>query len=128
MALVLVADDDPDIRDLARILISSQGHDVLTAGDGREAVEVLATTVPAMVVTDYTMPHQDGLVVCRAVRSIPALQRIPLVILTALPVTDERVMRASAETAALVLPKTEISRLSDLAASLVSGSGGGAIS
>ena len=122
MALVLVADDDPDIRDLARILISSRGHEVLTAGDGREAVASMAARPPALVVTDYTMPGQDGLAVCRAVRSTPGLDEIPLILLTALPESDERVRHASTENDAIVLPKTEISRLGELADDLVSGS------
>jgi CheY-like chemotaxis protein len=128
MALVLVADDDPDIRDLARLLISRHGHEVVTVGDGGEAIALLASEPPALVVTDYTMPKQDGLVVCRAVRSSPELGAIPLVILTALPITDERVVRASTETSAVILSKTEISRLGELADGLMSGRAGGAIS
>ena len=121
MARVLVADDDPDIRDLARLLISRHGHQVVTAEDGTEAIAMLEDVDPALVVTDYTMPRQDGLVVCRAVRAIPALEQIPLVLLTALPVNDERVVSASQETDAVVLAKTEISRLGDLAEELMSG-------
>jgi CheY-like chemotaxis protein len=128
MACVLVADDDPDIRDLARLLISRHGHEVVTAGDGDEAIAMLHSVAPALVVTDFTMPRQDGLVVCRAVRSTPALEGIPLVLLTALPLTDERIVTASTENGAVVLAKTEISRLGELADSLVSGAGGGAIS
>jgi two-component system, cell cycle sensor histidine kinase and response regulator CckA len=128
MARVLVADDDPDIRDLARLLISKHGHQVVTAGDGIEAIAMLTSEAPALVVTDFTMPHKDGLLVLRAVRSMAALQRIPVVLLTALPLTDERVLRASAETAAVLLAKTEISRLGELADSLVSGAAERAIS
>jgi CheY-like chemotaxis protein len=128
MACVLVADDDPDIRDLARLLISRHGHQVVTAGDGDEAIAMLDALAPALVVTDFMMPRQDGLMVCRAVRSSPALERIPLVLLTALPVTDQRVVHASTENNAVLLAKTEISRLGELADSLVSGPAGGAIS
>ncbi len=128
MARVLVADDDPDIRDLARLLIGRHGHHVITAGDGDEAIAMLHSEAPALVVTDFTMPRQDGRVVCRAVRANPALEGIPLVLLTALPLTDERVVNASTESGAVILAKTEIGRLGELADSLVSGDGNGAIS
>lgn len=128
MARVLVADDDPDIRDLARLLIGRHGHQVVTAGDGDEAIAMLAELEPALVITDFTMPRQDGLVVCRAVRSTPRLQGIPLILLTALPLTDERVLHASTENGAVILAKTDISRLGELADELVSGAAERAIS
>ncbi len=128
MARVLVADDDPAIRDLACLLISERGHQVMTAEDGLEAIALLETDALALVVTDYTMPMENGLGVCRAVRSSAALARIPLVLLTALPLTDERVVHASAENNALVLSKTEIGRLGEIADRLVSDSAHGRVS
>jgi CheY-like chemotaxis protein len=120
MATVLFADDDPDIRELARLLLLEHGHQVVTAEDGMAAIAMLPSVRPALVITDVNMPHQDGLAVCAAVRSSPALQEIPLILLTALPVNDERLVQVSAASNALVLIKTEIGRLGDLADKLVS--------
>lgn len=126
IATVLFADDDPDIRELARLLLIKRGHQVVTAEDGMEAISMLSTVSPALVITDVNMPHQDGVAVCIAVRSSPALQGIPLVLLTALPVNDERVVRACTTTNAVVLIKTDISRLGEVADSLVTGANGAA--
>lgn len=123
---MLFADDDPDIREFARLLLAKHGHDVVTAQDGLEAISMLPRVSPALVITDVNMPHQDGLAVCIAVRSSPTLQGIPLVLLTALPVNDERVVRARTTTNAVVLVKTDISRLGEVADSLVTGSNGAA--
>jgi CheY-like chemotaxis protein len=124
MATVLFADDDPDIRELARLLLLEHGHQVVTAEDGMAAIAMLPSVRPALVITDVNMPHQDGLAVCAAVRSSPALQEIPLILFTALPVNDERLVQVSAANNALVLIKTEIGRLGDLADKLVSAAAG----
>jgi CheY-like chemotaxis protein len=74
IATVLFADDDPDIRELARLLLAKHGHEVVTAENGLEAIAMLLSVSPALVITDVNMPHQDGVAVCAAVRSSPALQ------------------------------------------------------
>ena len=120
MAFVLFADDDPDIRELAGLLLGHHGHDVVTASDGDQAIELLSGITPDLVITDLNMPKQDGCAVCAAVRSRPDLRDIPLVLLTALPLDDQRVLRASAESSAIPVAKTDISSLAELADSLVS--------
>ena len=119
VAKVLLADDDPDIRELGRLLLARHGHQVVTAEDGVEAIAMLPTETPELVVTDLNMPHKDGRDVCSAVRSSSALRLIPVVILTALPLNDERVVQATTECHAIVLLKTDIGTLGDLADRLV---------
>lgn len=121
LAKVLLADDDPDIRELGRLLLSRHGHQVVTAEDGVQAIAMLPQETPALVITDLNMPHKDGRDVCSAVRSSSALRKIPVVLLTALPLNDERVVQATEECHAVVLLKTDISTLGDLADRLVSG-------
>ncbi len=120
MASVLFADDDADIRALATQLLGRRGHVVVTAGDGLEAIALLTEFLPDVVITDLNMPQQDGFAVCRAVRQSPRLRHIPLVLITALPQDDLRVMQVVAESRAIVLAKTDIVRLADLADRLVS--------
>jgi CheY-like chemotaxis protein len=120
MASVLFADDDADIRALATQLLERRGHHVVTAGDGSEAITLLSEFLPDVVITDLNMPQQDGFAVCRAVRQSPHLRNIPLVLITALPHDDLRVMQVVAESWAIVIAKTDIVRLADLADRLVS--------
>ena len=120
MASVLFADDDADIRALASQLLGRRGHHVVTAGDGSEAITLLAEFLPDVVITDLNMPQQDGYAVCRAVRQSPQLRHIPLVLITALPQDDLRVLQVVADSRAIVIAKTDIVRLADLADRLVS--------
>ena len=115
MACVLFADDEADMRALARQLLSRRGHDVRTAEDGGEAIAMLAEIEPDLVITDLNMPRVDGQAVCIAVRRSPTLAGIPLVVLTALPLDDQRVLRVTAESNAIAVAKTDIRRLPDLA-------------
>ena len=119
MARVLFADDDADMRALAIQLLSRRGYDVVTAGDGSEAIDMLLRLDPDLVVTDLNMPRQSGHEVCAAVRRIPTLVSIPLVLLTAVPLTDERVLQVTADTKAIAVAKTDIRRLPDLVDELV---------
>ncbi len=80
---------------------------------------MLPSVRPSLVITDVNMPQQDGAAVCTAVRSSPALREIPVILLTALPLDDERVVKASNVGNAMVLIKTDISRLGEVADSLV---------
>jgi two-component system response regulator MprA len=58
---VLIADDDPDIREMVRTALQLDGHHVLEAPDGRTAWELIVARRPAVVVADVQMPGLDGL-------------------------------------------------------------------
>ena len=60
MTTVLVVDDDPDIQLLLRIELAAEGYDVVTASDGLEAVELIPTLRPDVVLLDVMMPGLDG--------------------------------------------------------------------
>src|SRR3984893_10301804 len=65
---VLVADDDPDIRTMVRMLLELDGHRVLEARDGTAAWEMIQSHNPSVVVADVQMPGMTGLQLCRKVR------------------------------------------------------------
>ncbi len=65
---ILVADDDPNLREVVRYTLAQAGFDVVEAKDGREALEKIRARPPALLVLDIMMPELDGLEVCRAVR------------------------------------------------------------
>ena len=65
---VLVADDDPDIRTMVRMLLELDGHRVLEARDGTSAWEMIQNHRPSVVVADVQMPGMTGLQLCRMVK------------------------------------------------------------
>lgn len=82
-ALVLVADDDRDIRELVAFRLSRGGYEVITAEDGREALELARSRQPALAVLDVMMPRLNGYEVTRALRAGEATRPIPVILLTA---------------------------------------------
>ena len=61
MANILIVDDDPTIQLIAGELLRADGHDVVNAGDGVEALKALVTIPADLVVLDMLMPNMDGL-------------------------------------------------------------------
>ena len=78
---ILVVDDEPNIVELARLYLRSEGYQVESARDGREALEKIAAIHPSLVVLDLMMPELDGWEVTRRLRQQNA--RIPIIMLTA---------------------------------------------
>jgi CheY-like chemotaxis protein len=83
-ARVLIVEDDASLRRLLELRLSVDGYVTRTAEDGIEALEVLASWVPDVVVTDVMMPRLSGLSLSRAVRSDERTALIPIILLTAL--------------------------------------------
>ena len=79
MSRVLVADDEPAIRKVVRDALEREGHEVVTAIDGREALERFEEGAFDLVVTDLAMPHVDGLELVQEVRR---RSPVPVLVLT----------------------------------------------
>jgi DNA-binding response OmpR family regulator len=77
---ILVADDDPDIRELVGDLLDREGHLVIRAEDGQQALRAFFDHRPDVVVLDVAMPHLDGWQVLQRIRE---LSRTPVLMLTA---------------------------------------------
>ena len=69
MALVLVIDDDAQVRLLIAMMLKRAGYEVAQAKDGEEGIELCHSLQPEIVVTDVFMPHQDGIDVLREVKT-----------------------------------------------------------
>lgn len=80
--LVLVAEDHEDTVFLLSYLLSVHGCNVTMAGDGEEAVRIVETMRPALVLMDISLPRLDGLSAVRRIRQIRALDAIPIVFLS----------------------------------------------
>ena len=89
MARILVADDDPDIRDIIEMCLTFAGHDVSTASDGMEAVRLMWDRPFDLALLDVTMPRMSGLDVVRTVRSTPELADTLVLMLSALSNRDD---------------------------------------
>ncbi len=81
--LVLVADDEEDIRALVAFHLERAGYEVITAADGEEALTLATTRLPDLVVLDMMMPKATGLEVTRSLRELDETKEIPVILLTA---------------------------------------------
>jgi signal transduction histidine kinase/DNA-binding response OmpR family regulator len=80
---ILVADDRPDNVTLLTRYLQNEGYDYITAADGVETLERVRDHMPDLLLLDINMPKKDGFVVLEEIRADPAIQHIPVIILTA---------------------------------------------
>jgi len=80
---VLVVDDDEVMRDALATLLSGEGYEVVTASNGREALDRLGETEPCVILLDYAMPVMDGLAFREAQKADPRWSGIPVILITA---------------------------------------------
>ena len=80
---ILVAEDDPGIRELIRARLTTAGYDTHTAHNGREALQRMRALKPAGLILDINMPELDGFGVLEALSTDEALKRVPVLVLTA---------------------------------------------
>ena len=80
---ILIVDDNEDWIGLVKLWLKNTGyHDLLMAADGTSAVALARKALPDCILLDLVLPDMDGLEVCKTVRSIPALGRTPIIMLT----------------------------------------------
>jgi two-component system phosphate regulon response regulator PhoB len=90
--LILIADDEEDVRDLVATNLRRAGFKTVEAVDGIDAVAKAQELVPAAIVLDVMMPGRDGYRVCQELRDDPTTKHIPIVMLTAKGQTQERIL------------------------------------
>lgn len=83
MARIVIADDDADIRELVVFKLRHAGHEVLPVADGTAAVEACLADRPDLVILDVMMPGMSGLEAARVLRAEPAMNGVPIIMLTA---------------------------------------------
>ncbi len=87
--LILVVDDEPKVARLARDYLEKNGFRVLTAADGRSALEIARREHPALIVLDLMLPGLDGREVCRILRRE---SDVPIIMLTALSEESDQIV------------------------------------
>ena len=79
---ILIADDDPDIRDILRLTLSEEDYDTLEAQNGEEALEIIRAKPLDLVLLDYKMPKMDGRTLCNLIKKDLLLQHLPIIMVT----------------------------------------------
>jgi CheY-like chemotaxis protein len=88
-AVILVVDDDPDVRGIVKSTVEKVGLKAAEAGNGQAALDWLkANSPPDLILLDLMMPVMDGFEFLDKVKQIAAVRRVPIVVLTAKDLTD----------------------------------------
>lgn len=88
MTKIMIVDDEPDLLDVVRLILESDGYQVVTAGSGAEALEKIEREMPDLVLLDIIMPKMDGWEVFSRIKGNPKTHDIPVIMLTA---KDQRI-------------------------------------
>lgn len=83
MPMILVVDDHEEIREALAEILEEEGHEVMQAVDGLDALEVIAETLPDVILLDIAMPGMDGLEVLRRLKDKPESANLPVIMVTA---------------------------------------------
>ena len=83
MARILIAEDEPDIRELVAFTLRFAGHEVITTSNGEEVLHQALQIIPDIIIMDVRMPKMTGYDACRAMKADIALKDIPVVFLSA---------------------------------------------
>ncbi len=83
MAKILIAEDEPDIRELVAFMLRFAGYEVMAASNGEEAVQAATRDIPDLVLMDVRMPRMTGYDACRLMKANPDLHDVPVVFLSA---------------------------------------------
>ena len=87
---ILVIDDDDKIRKMLTFLFLAKGFAVGSAEDGLEALKVADDLVPDVIIVDLMMPVMDGFEFCKRIREKASFRNVPLIVLSALTVSEYR--------------------------------------
>lgn len=86
---ILVVEDIPNVLELLEVTLRFQGYEVISAHNGEEALSILETQTPALIISDILMPKLDGFSMIQKLRVNPKTQNIPVIFLSATYVTPE---------------------------------------
>ena len=79
---ILIADDDPDIREILKLTLSEENYETIEAANGQEALEIIRSKPLDLALLDYKMPIMDGRQVCNLVKKDLLLQHLPVIMVT----------------------------------------------
>jgi len=83
MTKILIAEDEPDIRDLVAFTLRFAGYEVVTGTNGEEAVQIAKKELPDLILLDVRMPRMTGYEACKQIKADSSLKDVPIVFLSA---------------------------------------------
>ena len=83
MPKILIVDDDVNITELMKALVSMEGHEPITVNDSLEAVEIAKSIAPDLITLDLMMPGLTGFELCKLLREDPDFSKTPIIIISA---------------------------------------------
>lgn len=90
MTKIMVVEDDASLREIYSIRITAEGYEVVSAGDGEEALAVAVREKPDLILSDIMMPKISGFDMLDILRSTPEISKIKVIMMTALSADDQR--------------------------------------
>ena len=101
---ILVIDDDPGLLETATELLSADGHRVLVASRGQDALAMMQAVHPDLILLDYYMPDMDGLAVIEQLKADAVTRRIPVVAVTSGTAQDANKLSRAGSVAVILKP------------------------
>ena len=83
MATILIVEDEEPVREMVAMILEEAGYQTLQAMHGRQALDVVATERPDLVLADIMMPVLGGADLCRSLKAAPDTRRIPVILMSA---------------------------------------------
>jgi two-component system alkaline phosphatase synthesis response regulator PhoP len=83
MAKIVIAEDEPDIRDLIMFTLRFAGFEVIAGNNGEEGFELAKREKPDLIMMDVRMPRMTGYEACKKIKADPELEHIPVIFLSA---------------------------------------------
>ena len=89
---VIVVEDDPEMIELVKLILTKDGYDVIGVDNGRDGLVCIGEVLPDVVLLDLMMPGMDGWEVYQAIKANDATKHIPVIIITAKAQSIDRVL------------------------------------
>lgn len=91
---ILIAEDEVSLRQIMVDTLTDEGYEVIAATDGKEGVQLFQEQTPDLILLDIMMPNMDGIEMMKEVRKLPGGPQIPVIMLTNLSPTDDKMFDA----------------------------------
>ena len=122
---ILIVDDNPANLKLARLLLTAEGHETRTVTDAEQALKVLETWTPKVILMDIQLPGMDGLELTRRLKADPRTAKIVIIALTAYAMRGDEEKARAAGCDGYVAKPIDVNTLPALIASFIAGTEGG---
>jgi two-component system cell cycle response regulator DivK len=122
---ILIVDDNAQNLKLARVILAGEGYDVKTAVDAEDALSILESFTPRLILMDLQLPRMDGLALTRQIKADPSRRRIIIIALTAYAMKGDEEKALAAGCDGYMSKPIDIDALPRMVARLLAGRAGG---